>query len=139
VSALFRDAALEGLIDASPCILTDAQLGPLVDADPAWRAGSVFTREEAETLIADPRIPADRQLVYAFGVLAGIRPGEAAALRFRHWDPSVQPLGKLFVTASYHTRKNVSRERRRTSCATCRCIRRWPRCWPNGACPGGPR
>jgi hypothetical protein len=34
VSALFRDAALEGLIDASPCILTDAQLGPLVDADP---------------------------------------------------------------------------------------------------------
>jgi hypothetical protein len=44
--------------------------------------------------------------VYAFGVLAGIRPGEAAALRFRHWDPSVEPLGKLVVTASYNTRKN---------------------------------
>jgi len=106
VSALFRDAALEGLIDASPCILTDAQLGPLIDADPEWRAGSVFTREEAETLIADPRIPADRQLVYAFGVLAGLRPGEAAALRWRHWDPSVEPLGKLLVAASYNTRKH---------------------------------
>jgi integrase len=106
VSALFRDAALEGLIDASPCILTDAQLGPLLDADPEWRAGSVFTREEAETLSADPRIPVDRQLVYAFGVLAGLRPGEAAALRWRHWDPSVEPLGKLVVTASYNTRKN---------------------------------
>lgn len=106
VSALFRDAALEGLIEASPCILTDAQLGPLVDSDPEWRAGSVFTREEAETLIADPRIPADRQLVYAFGVLAGIRPGEAAALRWRHWDPSIRPLGKLIVAVSYNTRKH---------------------------------
>jgi integrase len=65
----------------------------------------VFTREEAETLIADPRIPADRQLVYAFGVLAGLRPGEAAALRWRHWEPSVQPLGKLLVAARYNTRK----------------------------------
>ncbi len=106
VSALFRDAALEGLIDASPCILTEAQLGPLVDSDPEWRAGSVFTREEAEALIGDPRIPADRQLVYGFGLLAGMRPGEVAALRWRHWDPSVVPLGQLLVALSYSTRKH---------------------------------
>lgn len=66
----------------------------------------MFTREEAETLIADPRIPPDRQLVYAFGVLAGMRPGEAAALRWRRWDPSVGPPGELLVAASYNTRKH---------------------------------
>ena len=33
------------------------QLGPLVDSDPEWRAGAVFTRDEAEQMISDHRIP----------------------------------------------------------------------------------
>ena len=40
------------------------------------------------------------------GVRAGLRPDEAAALRWRHRDPSVQPLGKLLVAASYNTREH---------------------------------
>jgi len=106
VSALFRDAQLKGLIEATPCVLTDRQLGPLVDKDPEWRLGAVFTREKAEILISDERIPFDRKLYYGFGLLAGMRPGEIAALRWRHYSPEIEPLGKLTVAHAYNTRKN---------------------------------
>jgi hypothetical protein len=56
ISAMFRDAELAGLIDRAPAKLTAYQLGPLVDSDPEWRDGSVFTREEAEVLISHPGI-----------------------------------------------------------------------------------
>lgn len=106
VSALFRDAKLADLIVQTPCVLDERQLGPLVDKDPEWRAGAVFAREEVQSLIADPRIPPDRQLVYALEFLAGVRHGEAAGLRWRHYDPTLEPLGKLLVARSYNTRKN---------------------------------
>jgi integrase len=54
-----------------------------------------LARDEVETIISDARIPADRQMVYALELLAGVRPGEAAALRWRHYDPTVTPLGKM--------------------------------------------
>ncbi len=103
LAASLRDAQIEGLIDASPCILTEAQLGPVVDKDREWRTGALFTRDEAEQLISDPRIPMDRQLVYGFGLLAGMRPGEAAALRWRMYDARAEPLGRLTVASSYST------------------------------------
>jgi hypothetical protein len=80
---LFRDAAIAGLIETSPCILTHQQLGRIRDKDPEWRAQALFTREEAERLISDVRIPADRRLVYAFGLLAGLRSGEIDPTRSR--------------------------------------------------------
>lgn len=104
VSALFRDAELADLIEQSPCVLDERHLGPLIDKDPEWRASAVFTREEAETIISDARIPPDRQMAYAIELLAGVRPGEGAALRWRHYDPTVRPLGKLLVAKSYSTR-----------------------------------
>lgn len=106
VSAMFRDAQIDDVIASSPCVLDDRQLGPLKDKDPEWRESAVFTREEATTLLSDARIPLDRQLVYAFELLAGMRPGEGAALRWRHYDPTKQPLGKLTVAHAYNTRKN---------------------------------
>ncbi|HWU90324.1 MAG TPA: hypothetical protein VN253_23830 [Kofleriaceae bacterium] len=33
-------------------------------------------------------------------LLAGVRTGEAAALRWRHYDPTKQPLGELLVAFS---------------------------------------
>jgi hypothetical protein len=51
------------MIPTSPCILTDAQLGNVVDLDSEWRSGAVFTREEAEIMISHSQIPLDRQLV----------------------------------------------------------------------------
>jgi hypothetical protein len=87
VSAMFRDARLADLVEQSPCMLGERQLGPIRDKDPAWRGEAVFTHDEASTLISDARIPFDRQIVYAIELLAGVRPGAAAALRFRYWDP----------------------------------------------------
>jgi integrase len=109
VSAMFRDAKLADLIEQTPCILDERQLGPLVDKNPEWRDDAVFARDEVETIIADARIPADRRMVYALELLAGVRPGEAAALRWRHYDPTVTPLGKILVAKSYNTRGNVEK------------------------------
>lgn len=106
VSALFRDAKLAERIASSPCELDDRHLGPFVDKDPEWRAGAVFSRDEVQTIIADERIPFDRRVVYALEFLAGVRYGEAAGLRWRHYDPQLEPLGKLLVARSYNTRKH---------------------------------
>ena len=60
-SALFRDAKLADLIAQSPCCLNERQLGPKRDKDPEWRAGAVFTRDEAETHHLVDEDPADRR------------------------------------------------------------------------------
>ncbi len=109
IAAAMRDAALDGRITQTPCTLTDAQLGEVVDKDPEWRSGAVFDRFEAEALISDPRIPLDRRVVYGFGLLAGLRPGEAAALRWRHYDPTRTPLGMLTVALSYATHRSKTK------------------------------
>ena len=110
VSAMFRDATLderlEGIVDESPCTLTEKQLGPLVDKDPEWRPAAVYQRDEVEALISDPRIPVDRQVLYALDFLAGVRHGEAAALRWRNYDAALEPLGRLTVATSYNSTKN---------------------------------
>ena len=139
VSALFRGAKLADQIEQSPCILDERQLGPLVDKDPEWRKAAVFARDEVETIISGARIPADRQMVYALELLAGVRPGEAAALRWRHYDPTVAPLGKILVAKSYNTRGNVEKTTRPTRSSTSLSIPCWPRCWRNGGSRGGPR
>ena len=106
LAAVFRDARMAGKINQTPCILGDEQLGPVIDKDPEWRAGALFTRKEVEAMIGDARIPRDRQLVYAFGLLAGLRPGEGAGLRWRHYDVTKQPLGCLTVAKAYSTTRS---------------------------------
>ena len=103
LAAAMRDAAIAGKITVSPCILTETQLGPIVDKDPEWRAGALFTRKEVIAMISDRRIPLDRRVVYALGLLAGLRPGEGAALRWRHYDVTKSPLGMLTVAKAYST------------------------------------
>jgi integrase len=106
VTALFRDAKLADKIEQTPCCLDERHLGPLVDKDPEWRDSAIFSRDEAETLISDPRIPFDRQISYGLELLSGVRTGEAAALRWRHYDPTKKPLGELRVAHSYSTLKS---------------------------------
>ncbi len=106
VAALFRDAKLADKTEQSPCCLTEKQLGPLIDKDPEWRPTAVFAREEVETIISCPEIPLDRRVCYALELLAGVRTGETAALRWRHYDPTKKPLGELFVAFAYSTRKS---------------------------------
>jgi integrase len=101
--AFFRDAALEGLLAATPCLLTKRQLGPKVDANPEFRPLAQFTRAELEQLISDERIPFDRRIVYALEGVAALRHGEMAGLLWRNCGVEVdlQPLRMLFVAYSY--------------------------------------
>lgn len=39
-------------------------------------------------------------------LLGGLRPGEVSAVRWRHYDANVEPLGKLTVAKAYNTRKH---------------------------------
>lgn len=109
LAAAMRDAAVAGKIRLSPCILTEAHLGSVVDKDPEWRQSALFTREETETLISDQRIPLDRRVVYALGLLAGLRIGEGAALRWRHYDATRGPLGCLTIALAYATNQSKTK------------------------------
>jgi len=94
---MMRDAQIEELIIASPCVLPPGTLPKKRDADPRWRAGAVFTRSEIEQLISDERVPVDRRTYYALIFFAGMRHGEAAGRRWRDYDPAAVPLGSLTI------------------------------------------
>jgi integrase len=112
--AFFRDAEIDGLLERStPCILTRYQIGEAVDADPDWRDRAIFTREELETLISDERVPADRRVMYGLQGIAGLRHGEAAGLKWIHYDRQRLPLGRLMIRRSYdksHTKTATRRD-----------------------------
>jgi integrase len=102
---MLHDAEVEELIASNPCKLKRGELPKKVDAKPGWRDGAVFTREEAEALISDPRIPEDRRVWHALMLLGGMRPGETAALLWRAYDHTAEPLGRISVHANYDSRK----------------------------------
>ena len=112
--AFFRDAEIDGLIDRSPCILTRYQIGDAVDANPDWRDQAIFTRAELETLISDTRVPPDRRVLYALQGLAGLRYGEAAGLKWLHYDSARLPLGRLMIRRSYDKQQTKTSTRRDT-------------------------
>jgi integrase len=106
---LFEDAITEELLTVNPCVLRRGELPPKVDKDPAWRQQAIFTRREVSYLTSSA-VTEDRRVLYAILAFAGLRFGEAAALRWRHYDPRATPLGSLTVAASfsYRTRKEKS-------------------------------
>ncbi len=112
LKALFRDAHLADLISATPCILTKHQLGTNEDKDLEWRPTALFTRDELEMLIADERIPLDRQVVYALEGIGGLRHGEVAGLCWHHYDASAEPLGSLLIARSYTKKPKTGRARK---------------------------
>ena len=103
ISALLRDSEDAELIEQAPAKLTAKHLGKLRDKDPSWRGQAVFTRDEVEMIISDERIPEDRRMLYGLDFLAGVRHGEAAALRWRHYDETRKPLGELRIEVGYRS------------------------------------
>jgi integrase len=95
LATMFRTAVADELILATPCVLARGILPKKVDKDPAWRATAIFTRPEVEQLISDVRIPEDRRALYALKGIAGLRHTEAATLRWRQYDATLEPLGAL--------------------------------------------
>lgn len=105
-------AVLDNLLKTSPCILKAHHLGKIQDKDPSWRATALFTRDEVRGLVTDPRIPADRRMLYGLLFLGGVRAGEAAGLCWKSVDLEMQPLGRLTIGTSYakgRTKTGVAR------------------------------
>ena len=100
MSRLWVDLIDRKIATANPWTRAREVLPPVEDRDPEWRVESIFTHEEIEALIFDERIPEPRRVVNALLALAGLRIGEAAALRRRHYDASYRPLGRLMVAWS---------------------------------------
>lgn len=100
VRAFFKTAGKSDLISGSPCTLDVQDLGKKVDKVKGWRAKAVYARAEVEQLLADPRVPFDRQVFIALQVIGGMRHGEAAPLTWADYDTELEPLGMLLLTKS---------------------------------------
>ena len=111
LSTAFADAVLDGLLVANPCTLKTrkGELPKKRDRDARWRASAVYSRDEAETMISDERIPLDRRALYALMLLGGLRIGEAVGRRWVDYDARAEPLGRVLV-ASQADGAKASRE-----------------------------
>ena len=89
--AMFRDGMIADIVRENPCVLGVHHLGKVVDKDPNWRHTAIFTRDEEEQVLSDERIPEDRRAFYALLFLGALRFGEAAARRWRDYDPEASP------------------------------------------------
>jgi integrase len=98
-------AERRGLIRETPYDAERVELPELGAPD----VGEGFTADEVQRMISDPRIPADRRVLYALEFLTGQRTGEAAARRWRDWDRDRQPLGAITVDTSYSTRAKTEK------------------------------
>lgn len=97
LDAAVRDRA-PGML-ANPADLSEkrGELPKKKDADPTWRERSIFTREDVARILHDERIPDDRRVYYALGLLAGMRSSEIAGLHWRDVDLTRRPLGCVRV------------------------------------------
>lgn len=101
--AMFEEALREELIFTNPCTLRAEanELPKNVDADPRWRAGAVYTREEVEQLVSNERVPTYRRVLWALTFYTGMRIGESAARFWSDYDTEAQPLGRLLVATQH--------------------------------------
>jgi len=110
---MFKSAVIDEYIQTSPVIVERGVLPKNVDKNPEWRSTAIFTREELVALISDRRIPQYRRVFNALEGLAGLRHGEAAALRWSDYDPTCKPLGRLTIFHSngkLRTKTQLTRE-----------------------------
>ena len=105
---MFKRAVKDEAITTNPVMMERGTLPKKVDKDPTWRAEAIYTRDEGELMISDERILWDRRVLIALKFLAGgLRHGEAARLKWRNYDPTVEPLGRLAIGK---TKSGVPRE-----------------------------
>lgn len=114
VRALFRDAAIAGLVGTSPCILTARQLGDDVFVDPVAQATNRYSRRQLELMVFSPALAPDENVFAAIGGLAGMRLGEIGGLRWQDMDPDAEPLGRFTVARSYGKKTTKTKKIRLT-------------------------
>jgi len=113
VHTMFRDALVDEMIESNPCMLHRGELPEKIDKDPEWRMSATYTAREVEQLISDARIPVERRVQYALKAIAGLRHGEVAGVRSRHYEVTHEPLGRLVVATSYDTGRTKTEVTRR--------------------------
>ncbi len=106
--ALFADAVADEVLRSSPVVIKREEVPTRIDADPRWRPTAVFDVEELQRLVRTDRLPDDRRVMYALMGLAGLRFGEAAALRWRDLQAG-DPLARLWVAGSYSTKAKAEK------------------------------
>ncbi len=107
---MFQKAVQRDLILGNPCKIDSDDLPGKIDKNPEWRAGAIHTRAEVEMMISDERLPEWRRTFWALLFLTGMRFGEGAARRWRHYDPTAQPLGRLAVNTSWNSFLGIEKE-----------------------------
>ena len=100
---MFESAVVEEVIPANPCALTRRELPAVRDKDPEWRHQATYSVAEVERLITDSDIPPERRIIYALKALAGLRHEEVAPLRWRHYEPEIEPLGRLMIAVAWES------------------------------------
>jgi integrase len=100
---MLADAVIERKIEHNPATLRAHrdEVPTAKDKDPLWRKSAKYTAAEIAQLASDPRLGPAERMAYALEGLAGLRFGEASALRWRDWDPDGEPLGRLHVHEAY--------------------------------------
>jgi integrase len=99
--SMFRSAAVAGLVETSPCILTRTELGSDDgDTDGAGR----YTREQLVLMLSSPKLPEHARVFAGLGGMAGLRLGAIAGLRWSDLDESAAPLWRLTSARTYDDR-----------------------------------
>ena len=107
--AMFRDAVVEELIEASPCVLPRGELPPKVDKDSEWRAAATYSLAEVERLISDPEIPLRSR--------RGATRAVAGRDELRHWPDE----DRCDAARAGVTRRSRRSSRRRSRCTGSAC------------------
>lgn len=101
--AMFSDAVADEVLSSSPVALKRQEVPSRIDKDPRWRATAIFTADELRRVLSSERVPLDRRVAFALMGLAGLRFGEAAAVRWGDLA-TLEPLSRLWIAESYDTK-----------------------------------
>ncbi len=112
-------AVIEELLAANPCAPIRGRLPAIEDKDPLARQGWLYQRDEIVRLVTDPCILPVRRMSYALQFLTGLRVGELAVLRWKDYDATMQPLGRLTISRAV---KSVSFREAQTKTAAVKLV-----------------
>ncbi len=106
VRAMFKEAVRRHHFERTPCTWDNTDL-PELEAN-SRVLGEGFEVGDVARLISDPRVPEDRRVLYGLEFLTGMRTGEAAARRWKDWEPEfLGHLGRLTAATAYSTRHRL--------------------------------
>lgn len=94
VRVMFRDAAIEDVVSASPYVVPRGVLKR------AGKQRTPYTPEEMDALVSE--VVGEREMVWnALAFYLGLRLGEVCGLRWGDWDQGPAPLGAISITRQY--------------------------------------